>query len=43
MKPHHSDKARLLHMRDAIEQIFAYLEEDTNRENRTCLANFRTY
>ncbi len=35
MNPHHSDKARLLHARDAIEQIFAYLEEDLSRGNRT--------
>jgi len=35
MNQHHSDKARLFHARDAIEQIFAYLEEDPKRGNRT--------
>jgi uncharacterized protein with HEPN domain len=35
MKPHHSDKARLFHARDAIEQIFIYLEEDASRGSRT--------
>lgn len=35
MKPHHSNRARLLHVRDAIVQILAYLEEDPERGNRT--------
>lgn len=35
MKPHHSDLVRLLHVRDAIEQIFVYLEEDSTRGKRT--------
>lgn len=35
MNTHHSDKARLLHARDAIEHIFAYLQEDPARGNRT--------
>lgn len=35
MKPHHSDRARLLHVRDAIRQIGIYLEEDPARGDRT--------
>lgn len=35
MKPHHSDRARLLHVRDAIEHILVYIEEDQSRGNRT--------
>ncbi|MEZ5691943.1 MAG: HepT-like ribonuclease domain-containing protein [Rickettsiales bacterium] len=35
MSDNKSDIARLLHVRDAIEQIFLYNEEDKNRGNRT--------
>mgnify|MGYP003393027222 CR=1 FL=1 len=35
MKPYHSDRARLLHARDAIEHIFVYIGEDPARGNRT--------
>lgn len=31
----HSDRSRLLHIRDAIAKIFIYLEEDPQRGNRT--------
>ncbi len=36
-----SDKARLFHASDAIEHIFAYLQEDPARGNRTCDAIMR--
>ena len=35
MNLHHSDLARLFHVRDAVEQIWTYLEEDASRGSRT--------
>lgn len=35
MSTHNSDRSRLLHIRDAIAEIFAYIEEDPSRGNRT--------
>jgi len=35
MKPYHSDLARLFHARDAILQIFEFMEEDSVRGKRT--------
>ena len=35
MNAAHSDRARLLHIRDTIARIFEYVEEDSARSNRT--------